>query len=87
MEVVTGYPCCTVPYSRLEGITFGDVRLPGSRVELIISASVTVLEILGKVFIMCAVWWKRVRYGPHGGRVFLMMVVLEEIRERGSVSL
>ena len=87
MEVVTGYPCYVVSYSRPEGTTFGDVRLHGSRVELIISASLIILEILGNVLIMCAVMWKCVREGGHGGWVFLTMVVLVETRERGSVSL
>ena len=59
----------------------------GSRVELIISASSTILEILSNVLIMCAVMWKCVREVGQGDRVFLIVVILDELGEPGFVSL
>ena len=54
-----------------------EVCLPGSLVVLIISTSLTILEILSNVLIMCVVMWKRVREVGQGDRVFLMVVILE----------
>ena len=63
VNIVKSYPCHAVSECRPESPTFNSVRLPGIRSELVVLASLTILEILSNVFIMCVVWWECVRDG------------------------
>ena len=66
-------------YSPPEDTTFGEICPSGDVLVSIVSTSLTIFEILSNVLIMCAVTLKSVWDVVQGGRVVLMVVILEEI--------